>query len=238
MNAVFYPVHLCHERTLELLLAEYDIVHFRDFMALQLTPFMGTTAFPDRMGDYYPELLDAGRIIQGHNVSGALHPDMIAAVDRDLADPAWRSIFHDALSDDYQFQRTLFDESEIRQRRNGGSVEISVLSAFRTPDWQTTPFSVELVKTLSRRVSSSPPRPGVRIRLGISQNERGVGLYDSTVSPTSRYGRDGFGFASSSAHTILLQRTDRTLQLLHQNVKGTKRHVRGLPAGMGRFPRL
>ena len=151
MTGVFYPVHLCHERTLELLLAEYDSVHFRDFMALQLTPFVGTTAFPDRMGDYYPELLDAGRIIQGHNVSGTLHPDMIAAVDRDLADPTWRSIFHDALSDDYHFQRALFDESEIRQRGNGSSVEIPLLSGFRTPDRQTTSFSVELVKTLSRR---------------------------------------------------------------------------------------
>ena len=151
MTGVFYPVHLCHARTLELLLAEYDSVHFRDFMALQLTPFVGTTAFPDRMGDYYPELLDAGRIIQGHNVSGTLHPDMIAAVDRDLADPTWRSIFHDALSDDYHFQRALFDESEIRQRGNGSSVEIPLLSGFRTPDRQTTSFSVELVKTLSRR---------------------------------------------------------------------------------------
>ncbi len=151
MNALYYPVHLCHERTLEILLEDYDIVHFRDFMALQLTPFMGTTAFPDRMGDYYPELLDAGRIFQGHNVSGTLHPDMIAAVDRDLADPAWRSIFHDALSDDYHFQRTLFDESELRKGGNGDSVEIPLLPRFRTPDWQTTPFSVELVKTLSRQ---------------------------------------------------------------------------------------
>lgn len=160
MNALFYPVHLCHERTLERLLAEYDIVHFRDFMALQLTPFMGATAFPDRMGDYYPELLDAGRIIQGHNVSGTLHPDMIAAVDRDLADPAWRAIFHDALSDDYQFQRTLFDESAIRKRGNGDSVEIPLSSGFRTPDWQTTPFSVELVKTLSRRSRPHQHDPG------------------------------------------------------------------------------
>lgn len=157
MNALFYPVHLCHARTLELLLADYDIVHFRDFMALQLTPFMGTTAFPDRMGDYYPQLLEAGRIIQGHNVSGTLHPDMIAAVDRDLADPTWRSIFHDALSDDYHFQRTLFDESDIRKRENGDSVEIPLLSGFKTPDRQTTPFSIELVKTLSR---SSFPHKG------------------------------------------------------------------------------
>ena len=157
MNALFYPVHLCHERTLERLLAEYDIVHFRDFMALQLTPFMGTTAFPDRMGDYYPDLLDAGRIVQGHNVSGALQPDMIAAVDRDLADPAWRAIFHDALSDDYQFQRTLFDEAEIRKRGNGDSVEIPLLSGIRTPDWQTTPFSVESVKALTRQTRRTRP---------------------------------------------------------------------------------
>ncbi len=160
MNALFYPVHLCHARTLERLLSEYDRVHFRDFMALQLTPFMGTTAFPDRMGDYYPELLDTGRIIQGHNVSGALQPDMIAAVDRDLADPAWRAIFHDALSDDYQFQRTLFDEADIRKRENGDSLEIPVLSGFRTPDWQTTPFSVESVKALSRRSRPRHHNPG------------------------------------------------------------------------------
>ena len=116
-------------------------------MALQLTPFMGTTAFPDRMGDYYPQLLEAGRIIQGHDVSGTLHPDVIAAVNHDLADPTWRSIFHEALSDDYRFQRTLFDESVIQKR----SMEISFLSTFRTPDWQATPFSVESVKTLSRK---------------------------------------------------------------------------------------
>ena len=151
MNALFYPVHLCHERTLERLLQDYDIVHFREFMALQLTPFMGTMAYPDRMGDYYPELLDAGRIAQGHNVSGTLQPDLIAAIDQDLADPAWRAMFHDALSDDYHFQRTLFDESEIRKQGNGDSVEIPLLSEFRTPDRQTTPFSVELVKTLSRQ---------------------------------------------------------------------------------------
>ena len=152
MNALYYPFHLCHERTLELLLKEYEIVHFRDFMALQLTPFMGAIAFPDRMGDYYPQLLEAGRIIQGHNVSGTLHPDVISAIDRELADPTWRSIFHEAISDDDHFQRALFGESEIRKRKNMDSIEISWLSTFRAPDWPATPFSVELVKTLSRKV--------------------------------------------------------------------------------------
>ncbi|MCY4614014.1 MAG: hypothetical protein OXB94_10405 [Nitrospira sp.] len=151
MNALYYPFHLCHERTLELLLQEYAIVHFRDFMALRLTPFMGTTAFPDRMGDYYPQLLEAGRIIQGHNVSGTLRPEVIAAVDQDLADPTWRSMFHEALSDDYRFQRTLFDESDIQLRGNVASTENSLLSTLRTPDWQKQSYSVESVKTLSRQ---------------------------------------------------------------------------------------
>lgn len=151
MNALYYPFHLCHERTLARLLKEYTVVHFRDFMALQLTPFMGTTAFPDRMGDYYPQLLEAGRIIQGHNVSGPLHPELISAVDGDLADPTWRSIFHEVLSEDYHFQRTLFDESVIRKRGSIDSIEMSSSPTFRTPDWKETPFSVELVKTLSRQ---------------------------------------------------------------------------------------
>jgi len=149
MDALYYPFHLCHGRTLELLLKEYAIVHFRDFMALRLTSFMGTTAFPDRMGDYYPQLLEAGRIIQGHNVSGTLHPDAMAAVDQDLADPTWRSIFHEALSDDYRFQRTLFDESDIQKR--GDSLESSSLPTFGTTDWQERSFSVESVKVLSHQ---------------------------------------------------------------------------------------
>ncbi|MCZ6798878.1 MAG: hypothetical protein O7F12_00165, partial [Nitrospirae bacterium] len=72
MNALFYPFHLCHEQTLHILLVDFEHIHFRDFMALQLTPLMGTTAFPDRMGDYYPNLLKKGRLIQGHSVSGRM----------------------------------------------------------------------------------------------------------------------------------------------------------------------
>ena len=45
-HALYYPFHLCHERTLERLLKEYSVVHFRDFMALQLTPFMERQPFP------------------------------------------------------------------------------------------------------------------------------------------------------------------------------------------------
>ena len=110
-SALYYPFHLCSDETLGRLLRRFHAVHFRDYMAIQLTPFLGTTAFPDRMGDAYPDLVSAGRLVQGYNTSGALNADMEAAVDRDLADPQWRSRFHQAFTDQRRFQRGLFDVS-------------------------------------------------------------------------------------------------------------------------------
>jgi len=108
-QALYYPFHLCHERTLQRLLDEYDSVHFMDYMALQVTGMSGTTAYQDRMGDAHPELVAAGRVVQGHAVSGPLDSDMTSAVDRDLHDHAWRETFHDALLEDRRFQRGLFN---------------------------------------------------------------------------------------------------------------------------------
>jgi hypothetical protein len=110
-EALYYPFHLCSDDTLSRLLAHFHAVHFRDYMAVQLTPFFGTTAFSDRMGDAYPDLLSSGRLVQGYNTSGALDADMEAAVYRDLADPEWRRRFHQAFTDQRRFQRGLFDAS-------------------------------------------------------------------------------------------------------------------------------
>jgi len=110
-HALYYPFHLCHERTLERLLTEYASVHFRDYMALQLTALSGTTASMDRMGDRFGPLVQSGRIVQGHSVGGPLDPDMVAAIDRDLGDETWRAVFHKALREDRRFQRGLFDLS-------------------------------------------------------------------------------------------------------------------------------
>ncbi len=110
-QALYYPFHLCHERTLTRLLELYRAVHFRDFMALQLTPMSGTTAYQDRMGQYYPELVGTGQIIQGYSVSGPLDTEAVSAVNRDLADQTWRHIFHDGLKENRRFQRGLFDLS-------------------------------------------------------------------------------------------------------------------------------
>lgn len=110
-TALYYPFHLCSDETLNRLLKYFQAVHFRDYMAVQLTPFFGTTAFLDRMGDAHPDLVSSGRLVQGYNTSGPLDAEMERAVDRDLADPHWRKLFHQAFSDQRRFQRGLFDAS-------------------------------------------------------------------------------------------------------------------------------
>ena len=77
---------------------------------------VGTLAFPDRMGDDYPELLIVGRIVQGHSVSGPMSPDIVAAVNWDLEDTIWRSCFHEALKSNPQFQRGLVTFAQDRSR--------------------------------------------------------------------------------------------------------------------------
>ena len=151
MNALYYPFHLCHERTLERLLGNYQTVHFRDFMALQLTPLMGTTAFPDRMGDYYPEWVNGGRLVQGYDVSGAMKPETISAVDRDLIDPPWRRLFQEALTTDRRFQRGLFpDHQETTRDQEESTIDFgrNLLGDGTLVDF---PFQVGTVQALSRQ---------------------------------------------------------------------------------------
>ena len=110
-HALFYPFHLCHPDTLARLLTRFATVHFRDFMALQLTPMSGMTAFQDRMGMSFPDLIKSGRLVQGYDVSGPLPPTVAVAIDRDLHDPLWRARFHTALRRDRRLQRGLFEPS-------------------------------------------------------------------------------------------------------------------------------
>lgn len=110
-HALYYPFHLCHEQTLARLLEDYRAIHFRDYMALQLTPMSGTMAYQDRMGQYHPEMIETERIVQGYSVNGPLDADAVSAVDRDLADTMWRAAFHDGLKNNRRFQRGLFDLS-------------------------------------------------------------------------------------------------------------------------------
>jgi hypothetical protein len=150
-RALYYPFHLCREETLLQLLEDYDSVHFRDYMALQITPLSGTTAYQDRMGDAYPDLVKSGRIVQGYPVSGPLAPVMIAAIDCDLSDEVWRTEFHRALSADRRFQRGLFDLSHgvvIGDSLVPGPA--ALLRLIEAPR-QSRPYRVQSVKDFSGR---------------------------------------------------------------------------------------
>lgn len=150
-EALYYPFHLCHELTLRRMLDDYQVVHFMDYMALRLTEMSGTTAYQDRMGGTYPDLLAAGRIVQGHPIGGPLDPDLAAAVDRDLSDGAWRAAFHDALLEDRRFQRGLFNLAHgvpVGATLVPGPAALLRLTA---PSRLARPFTVEDVRSLSRR---------------------------------------------------------------------------------------
>ena len=151
MNALYYPFHLCHEQTLELLLEKYEVIHFRDFMSLQLTPMMGTTAFPDRMGDYYPEHLKTGRLAQGHSCNGAMSTETVDSVNRDLADPHWRKIFQESLLHNHRFQRGLFANPKDKLAGPHGITQGPDWLQFKEREWEASSFDVKLVQTLSRQ---------------------------------------------------------------------------------------
>jgi len=148
-SALYYPFHLCHEQTLTRLLNDYPSVHFRDYMALQLTKMSGTTAYADRMGDRHAELVKNGRIVQGHSVSGPLDQDMTAAVNRDLADAVWRERFHRALINDRRFQRGLFEL--MHGMLIGGTLMPGPAAWLRLIEEprRLQPYSVEMLQKLS-----------------------------------------------------------------------------------------
>ncbi len=148
--ALFHPFHLCSPDTLERLLSLYSSVHFRDYMALRLTPLMGTTAYQDRMGDDHPALVTSGRIVQGYQVSGPLDHAATAEIDRDLADPQWRALFHNSFCEDRRFQRGLFDLTHAMQI--GGTLVPGPAALLRLLEEEraTTDYSVALVRELAK----------------------------------------------------------------------------------------
>ncbi len=150
-HALYYPFHLCHEQTLARLLENYRTVHFRDYMALQLTPMSGTTAYQDRMGQYHPELVETGRIVQGHSVSGPLDTDMILAIDRDLSDKTWRAVFHDGLKNNRRFQRGLFDLSHSFAVGSSAVPGPAALLRLLEKKRMTQPCSVKQIQALSSK---------------------------------------------------------------------------------------
>lgn len=165
-NALFYPFHLCAPDTLDYLLAHYGAIHFRDYMALRLTPFMGTTAYQDRMGDGHPDLVISGRIVQGHPVSGPLDDAAIAEINRDCADPQWRTLFHAGLQEDRRFQRGLFDLTHSMRIGSALVPGPAALLQLLEPQRASERWTVALVQQLAR--SSATLEEAYRFEYGLA----------------------------------------------------------------------
>ena len=184
-HALFYPFHLCHTETLARLLARFASVHFRDFMALQLTPMSGMTAFQDRMGMSFPDLVDSGRLVQGYDVSGPLSPAMAAAIDRDLRDPLWRACFHHALRRDRRLQRGLFEPSH--SLRIGDSLVPGPAALLRLMDdsFRQQAYALDQVRALSKR--SLTLEEGYHYEYGLALVKTAASLvYTQTLALTNQ----------------------------------------------------
>jgi hypothetical protein len=150
-HALFYPFHLCHPDTLARLLARFATVHFRDFMALQLTPMSGMTAFQDRMGMSFPDLIQSGRLVQGYDVSGPLPLTVAAAIDRDLHDPLWRARFHTALRQNRRLQRGLFEPSHSLRIGDSLVPGPAALLRLMADSFRQQAYDLGQVRALSKR---------------------------------------------------------------------------------------
>lgn len=204
-HGLFYPFHLCHPETLQRLLARFASIHFRDFMAIQLTPMSGLTAFHERMGMDYPDLLATGRLVQGYNVSGPLSPDLIADIDRDLKQEEWRHLFHQALRRDRRFQRGLFD---VSHRMLIGTTPVpgpAALLNLMDDAWQRQPFSVKRIMTLS--AAPLPDEEGYEFEYGLALLKTSAALAYTTRLATKH---QLIPVTDSPTHFALFEQSMRT----------------------------
>lgn len=194
------------------LLDDYASVHFRDYMALQLTPLHGTTAYPDRMGERYPDLVREGRIVLGYNVSGPLDGDLSSAIDRDLTDPLWRQRFHRALSEDRRFQRGLFDTSHAAHIGGtlvpGPAALLQLLAETR----RTEPWSVKAVRELAARATNIDD--GYRYEYGLALVKTSAALHHTIRLAEEHH---LVAVTDSTAHFDLLARTCRRERVVLKN---------------------
>ena len=148
-HALFYPFHLCHSETLTRILMRFATIHFRDFMALQLTPMSGITAFQDRMGMSFPDLIESKRLVQGYDVSGPPPPLVASAIDRDLQDPLWRARFHTALFQNRRLQRGLFEPSHSLRIGNSLVPGPAVLLRLMDDSFRQRAYTLDQIRALS-----------------------------------------------------------------------------------------
>ncbi len=202
-QALYYPFHLCHARTLERLLARYQSVHFRDDMELQLTPLSVATASHERMGAMFSELVKSGRIVQVSSIGGPLDQKTADAVDRDLADPIWRSLFHHTLATDRRFQTSLFDLSHVLRIGNKSVPSPAALLRLIDETWKSEPYTVDCLRSLGR-TSRFSLDDGYRYEYGIALLKTSASLIE-TVRLAGQHGL--VAVTDSEPHYRLLTRT-------------------------------
>jgi hypothetical protein len=145
---LYYPYHLCSRDSLERLLARYELVHFRDYMAMQLTPTSGTMAHPDRMSDSYPDLSAQDRIVEGHNVSGPLSAELERRLDRDFRDRDWREIFQLAVRHERRFRHGLVGRGDEEYFR-----------PWLAESWASVPITLADIRQMSYlKLNAEPER--------------------------------------------------------------------------------
>ncbi len=204
-RALYYPFHLCHARTLKRLLERYRSVYFRNDTALQLTPLSVATSCHDRMAAIFPELAKNGRIVQAPSISigGPLDRKTADAVDRDLADPIWRSLFHHALATDRRFQTGLFDLSHGTRIGNKSVPGPAALLRLIDEAWKSESYTVDCLRALSGK-SLSSLSDGYRYEYGIALLQTSASLID-TVRLAGQHGL--VAVTDSEPHYRLLTRT-------------------------------
>jgi hypothetical protein len=201
-QALYYPFHLCATQTLERLLKDYSVVHFRDYMALQLTATTGTAAYADRMGHYHEAYVREGRIVQGYSVSGPLDAEMERLIDKDLADTPWRCMFDEALRVDRRFQRGLFDLSHGMRIGRTVVPGPAALLELAQDARRAKPYTVAAVRELSRDHGSLPIAYDFEYGLALVKTAAAL-LYTVRLCQAHRLQ----AVTDSASHHRLLERT-------------------------------
>jgi hypothetical protein len=140
------------------------------------------------MGDYHAELVQPGRIVQGHNVSGPLSPEMGGRIDRDLKDREWREIFHFAFRNDVRFQRGFVPED-------------TALTPWLRASWTEWPVTLAEVRQMSRL--KLDPERAIALEYGLMLVKTSASLW-YTIQLCQQYGLDAI--TDSVGHDRLFHR--------------------------------
>ena len=179
-------------------------------------PLMGTTAYQDRMGDEHPRSRDQRSDRPG--ISGFRPLDAVAVteVDRTLADPQWRALFHTGFE---KIDASSAVSSTSPMPCNPAERWFQVqprYSGLLEPQRATQHCTVAVVQALAKPRLTLDEAYVFEVWPGLAQDRRGPGLYDSPgpcpqAGPRHRFynplrlvqadaGRDGIDLPNEYLH--------------------------------------